>query len=124
MARMTKAPQKASPLYARVRQILESARASVARSVNTTQVVANWLIGREIVEVDSKFEAARQISDAPPRKSMLTTPRDALPPIRHAVRSELGGAQTLKILYALRRGSLRLDGGASGTTDGRAGYGR
>ena len=28
----------------------ESARASVARSVNTTQVVANWLIGREIVE--------------------------------------------------------------------------
>ena len=83
--------RKASPLYARIRQILES---------------------------------ARQISDAPPRKSMLTIPRDTLPPIRHAVRSELGGAQTLKILYALRRGSLRPDGGASGTTDGRAGYGR
>ena len=37
-------------LYKRVRQILESARTNVARSVNTTQVIANWLIGREIVE--------------------------------------------------------------------------
>ncbi|HEX7406109.1 MAG TPA: PDDEXK nuclease domain-containing protein [Candidatus Binatia bacterium] len=31
-------------------EILESARRSVARTVNTTQVVANWLVGREIVE--------------------------------------------------------------------------
>ena len=38
------------PLYERIRQILESARTNVARTVNTTQVVANWLIGREIVE--------------------------------------------------------------------------
>jgi hypothetical protein len=37
-------------LYGRVRQILESARASAARSVNTAQVVANWMVGREIVE--------------------------------------------------------------------------
>ena len=37
-------------LYGRIREILESARASVARTVNTTLVVANWLIGREIVE--------------------------------------------------------------------------
>ena len=37
-------------LYQRIRDILESARANVARTVNTTQVVANWLIGREIVE--------------------------------------------------------------------------
>ena len=41
-------------LYARIREILESARANVARSVNTTQVVANWLIGREIVEEEQK----------------------------------------------------------------------
>ena len=34
----------------RIHEILESARSSVARSVNSTQVVANWLIGREIVE--------------------------------------------------------------------------
>ncbi|MBI2563270.1 MAG: DUF1016 domain-containing protein, partial [candidate division NC10 bacterium] len=45
MRRASKTAPKASPLYARIRQILESARASAARSVNTTQVVANWLIG-------------------------------------------------------------------------------
>ena len=37
-------------LYARVRKIIESARTRAARSVNTAQVAANWLIGREIVE--------------------------------------------------------------------------
>ena len=37
-------------LYQRIRLILESARISVSRSVNTTQVAANWLIGQEIVE--------------------------------------------------------------------------
>lgn len=44
----------ASSLYVRIRQILESARTRVARSVNTTQVVANWLIGREIVEEEQQ----------------------------------------------------------------------
>jgi predicted nuclease of restriction endonuclease-like (RecB) superfamily len=37
-------------LYDRVRRIIDSARAGAARSVNTAQVVSNWLIGREIVE--------------------------------------------------------------------------
>ena len=46
--------KEATPLYERIRQILESARASVARTVNTTQVVANWLIGREIVEEEQR----------------------------------------------------------------------
>jgi predicted nuclease of restriction endonuclease-like (RecB) superfamily len=41
-------------MYERIRQILDSARSSAARSVNTTQVVANWLIGREIVEEEQK----------------------------------------------------------------------
>ncbi|HEX9663570.1 MAG TPA: DUF1016 N-terminal domain-containing protein, partial [Candidatus Binatia bacterium] len=44
------APRKSDSIYNRIRQILESARTNVARSVNTTQVVAYWLIGREIVE--------------------------------------------------------------------------
>src|ERR1700709_425450 len=47
-------PRAKSSLYTRISQILESARAGVARSVNTTQVVANWLIGREIVEEQQK----------------------------------------------------------------------
>ena len=41
-------------LYGRIRQILEAARTGVARTVNTTQVVANWLIGREIVEEEQR----------------------------------------------------------------------
>src|ERR1035437_9912747 len=44
-------------LYDRVRQILASARAGVARSVNTAQVVANWLTGREIIEEEQKGHA-------------------------------------------------------------------
>ena len=43
-----------TPLYRRIREILESARTTAARSVNTTQVVANWLVGREIVEEEQK----------------------------------------------------------------------
>lgn len=48
--------QKAKPLlvYQRIRQILETAKASVARSVNTTQVAAYWSIGREIVEEEQE----------------------------------------------------------------------
>lgn len=37
-------------LYVRVRRIIDSARAGAARSVNTAQVVSNWLIGREIAD--------------------------------------------------------------------------
>lgn len=46
--------QKRSGVYERIRQILESARAGVSRSVNTIQVAAYWLIGREIVEEEQK----------------------------------------------------------------------
>ena len=41
-------------LYGRIRDILQAARANVVRTVNTTQVVANWLIGREIVEAEQR----------------------------------------------------------------------
>ena len=50
MKRKTGISRPSLPMYERIRQILDSARSSAARSVNTTQVVANWLIGREIVE--------------------------------------------------------------------------
>lgn len=36
-------------LYSRIRRIIESARRNIARSVNSSQVVAYWLIGKEIV---------------------------------------------------------------------------
>jgi predicted nuclease of restriction endonuclease-like (RecB) superfamily len=49
-----KSRKRNDPLYARIRDILESARSNVARSVNTTQVIANWLIGREIVQEEQR----------------------------------------------------------------------
>ena len=50
-------------LYERIREILESARTNVARTVNTTQVVANWLIGREIVEEEQKGKQRADYGD-------------------------------------------------------------
>jgi len=41
-------------LYGRVREILAAARTGIARTVNTTQVMTNWLIGREIVEEEQR----------------------------------------------------------------------
>jgi len=49
-----KKPVKSHDVYLKIRQILESARATAARSVNTAQVMANWLIGREIVEEEQR----------------------------------------------------------------------
>ena len=54
MKRSTEKSKASSQMYDRIRRILESARASAARSVNTTQVIANWLIGREIIEEEQK----------------------------------------------------------------------
>jgi len=54
MKRKTGISKPSSPVYERIRKILDSARSTVARTVNTTQVVANWLIGREIVEEEQK----------------------------------------------------------------------
>lgn len=45
-----KPASKLPTVHERVRQILESARGQASRSVNTIQVVSNWMIGREIVE--------------------------------------------------------------------------
>jgi predicted nuclease of restriction endonuclease-like (RecB) superfamily len=54
MKRKTGISRPSLPMYERIRQILDSARSSAARSVNTTQVAANWLIGREIVEEEQR----------------------------------------------------------------------
>lgn len=48
---MTRKSTKRTPkLFDRVATILEEARASVVRTVNTRMVIAYWLIGREIVQ--------------------------------------------------------------------------
>jgi len=53
----------AHPLYRRVRDILENARTAGARSVNAAQVIANWLIGREIVEEEQKGREQARYGD-------------------------------------------------------------
>jgi len=55
---------KTLPIYKRVREILELAKTTVARSVNTTQVAANWLIGREIVEEEQNGQRRAGYGDA------------------------------------------------------------
>lgn len=54
MKRKSLRAEKPTTVYERIREILQSARTTVARSVNTTQVVANSLIGREIVEDEQR----------------------------------------------------------------------
>jgi hypothetical protein len=41
---------KRPDVFDRIANILERARSGISRTVNTTQVVANWLVGRELVE--------------------------------------------------------------------------
>lgn len=41
-------------LYTRVSEILNSARNTIARSVNSSHVIANWMVGREIVVDEQK----------------------------------------------------------------------
>lgn len=58
-----KQPGKSEDIYLRIRQIIESSRMSVARSVNTAQVVAYWLIGREIIEEEQKGQKRAQYGE-------------------------------------------------------------
>ena len=81
-----KPPGKLSgALYGRVCQILESARTSAARSVNTAQVVANWMVGREIVEEE------QQGQDAPAMRSVLWRcfPNGSAPITARAIRRRI-----------------------------------
>ena len=45
---------ESNDLYKRIKQIIDSAKNHVARSVNSTQVLTNWLIGREIIEEEQR----------------------------------------------------------------------
>ena len=59
-----KKPKTHDPtVYDRVQVILASAQTHAARSVNTAQVVANWLIGREIVEEQQQGRAKTEYGE-------------------------------------------------------------
>jgi hypothetical protein len=44
--------------YSRICEILTAARTGVARTVNTAQVLSNWLIGQEIIEAEQQGNTA------------------------------------------------------------------
>jgi len=50
-------------IYRRVRRILKSAQSTISRTVNSTQVVANWLIGKEIVEEQQRGKARAEYGE-------------------------------------------------------------
>jgi predicted nuclease of restriction endonuclease-like (RecB) superfamily len=82
---------KREALYERIRQILESARTNVSRTVNTTRVVANWLIGREIVEEDQKGEKRAEYG------------HQLLEEISERLKSEFGSGYSVDNLELFRR---------------------
>lgn len=65
---ITPLEQPLSPLFERVVSILEQARSNVVRSVNHNNVLANWLIGREIVlqlqQGQERAEYGKQVIEA------------------------------------------------------------
>src|SRR5208283_1891085 len=63
MSSSMKKKTRSSALYQRVREILESARMGVTRTVNTTQAIANWLIGREMVEEEQRGSRRAQYGE-------------------------------------------------------------
>jgi len=65
---------KFSPIFERVRRILESARTGVARSVNSAQVAANWLIGQQIVEEEQKGAHETNYGDKVSREPNVAGP--------------------------------------------------
>ena len=116
-------------VFDRVQTILDSAQSHAARSVNTTQVVANWQIGREIVEEQQqgakragygKDMIAKLAADLKSggatgygeltlklcRQFYLSFPELSAPAIGYAARSQLSAANvTAPIVYALRKQS-------------------
>lgn len=55
---------EAGGIYERIVAILEQSRAAVIRSVNTTQVIAYWLIGREIIQEEQAGNSRAGYGDA------------------------------------------------------------
>lgn len=78
-------------LYARIRTILESARTNIARSVNSTQVLANWFVGREIVEEEQHGQARAAYGDL------------VLPDISRKLQKEFGVGYSIDNLEFFRR---------------------
>ena len=80
-----------SPLYDRIRQILESAQTNVARTVNTTQVAVNWLIGREIVEEEQRGHNRAEYGD------------QLIEQLSEQLKADFGGGYSKQNLFYMRQ---------------------
>ena len=132
MKRKSQRIDEPTPVYERIREILESARTTVSRSVNTTQVVANWLVGREIVEeeqrgqrragygeklirtlskqITAEFGRGYSVNNLEHfRDFYVTYPELIATPIPHALRgeSETSSPPTASICHATRDASFQ-----------------
>ena len=54
---MAESDKQVDELYARIASIIEQARGTVARTINTAMVQAYWHIGRELVETEQGGES-------------------------------------------------------------------
>ncbi len=104
-------------LMDRVVSILEQARASVVRAVNSNMVIAYWLIGREIVQElqrgEARAEYGKQVLE---QLSVLLTPKYG----RGFSTTNLRYFRTFYIVYADRDPEIRhIAGGESDTSKKR-----
>lgn len=81
---------EAGALLRRIRAIWNGARAQAARSVNTAHVVANWLIGQQIVEAEQGGKARAEYGSA------------LLPNLSERLRAEFGEGFSLAALKNMR----------------------
>jgi len=78
-------------LYNRIKIILESARTSISRTVNTSQVIANWLVGREIVEEEQQG------------KKRAVYGRKEIETLSKKLRAEFGSGYSVQNLFYMRQ---------------------
>lgn len=78
-------------LYNRIKIILESARTSISRTVNTAQVIANWLVGREIVEEEQQG------------KKRAVYGRKEIETLSKKLRAEFGSGYSVQNLFYMRQ---------------------
>jgi predicted nuclease of restriction endonuclease-like (RecB) superfamily len=78
-------------LYERIKAILEAARKGISRTVNTTQVMSCWLIGREIVEDEQAGKTRAQYGSRVIEK------------LSAKLQSEFGGGYSVQNLFYMRQ---------------------
>lgn len=104
-------------LLSRIREIWTGARTEAARSVNTAHVVANWLIGQQIVEAEQSGEAraaygAQLISKLSASLTAEFGAGFSAPALKNMRRFYLTYPDLLGIGYAARSQSGQLPGNA------------